>query len=162
MQLSSIALASLSTRTWCRACPSRLCTDCLRVGSKHFPDCCCCYCCCCCCAAVQRQCLTIDQWCRYPGKAARQSSSCSLTPVSLLKPPKLTFRSDCMLGAGKMIALARCNKTTSRVLLHAVMANSRRILLSDPCLFRPWSQVSNEAKDMLHRWAHAAFGCFVV
>ncbi len=50
-----------------------------------------------------------------------------------------------------MIALARCNKTATRVLLHALRAGSRRVLLSDPGLFRPWGQVSSEAKDMLHR-----------
>ena len=51
-----------------------------------------------------------------------------------------------------MIALARCNKTASWVLLHAVRAGSRHVLLSDPHLFRRWSEVSNEAKDMLHRY----------
>lgn len=52
-----------------------------------------------------------------------------------------------------MVALARCNRTSARVLLHALRAGSRRVLLSDPGLFRPWGQVSQEAKDMLHRWA---------
>ena len=50
-----------------------------------------------------------------------------------------------------MLALARCNKTTSRVLLHALHAGSRHVLLSDPDLFRQWREVSSEAKDMLHR-----------
>ena len=55
-----------------------------------------------------------------------------------------------LLAAGKMIALARCNVTACRVLLHAMLAKSRRVLLSDPSLFRRWADVSQEAKDMLH------------
>ena len=53
---------------------------------------------------------------------------------------------------GKMLALARCDKTATRVLLHALRAGNRRVLLSDPGLFRPWAEVSDEAKDMLHRY----------
>lgn len=50
-----------------------------------------------------------------------------------------------------MIAMARCNVTACRVLLHALMARSRRVLLSDPSLFRRWADVSQEAKDMLYK-----------
>ena len=53
-------------------------------------------------------------------------------------------------AAGKMIALARCNVTACRVLVHALRAKSRQVLLSDPKLFRRWADVSQEAKDMLH------------
>ncbi|KAL0018987.1 hypothetical protein WJX79_010040 [Trebouxia sp. C0005] len=66
--------------------------------------------------------------------------------------PRLSLKTVYRLFEGKMIALARCNKTATRVLLHALRAGSRRVLLSDPRLFRPWSQVSSEAKDMLHRF----------
>ncbi|KAL3150176.1 hypothetical protein ABBQ32_000037 [Trebouxia sp. C0010 RCD-2024] len=77
---------------------------------------------------------------------------CTSVIVNKDMVPRLSLRTVYRLFEGKMIALARCNNTTSRVLVHALLASSRRILLSNPRLFRPWSQVSNEAKDMLHRF----------
>ncbi|KAL3138208.1 hypothetical protein ABBQ38_005429 [Trebouxia sp. C0009 RCD-2024] len=77
---------------------------------------------------------------------------CTSVIVNKDMVPRLSLRTVYRLFEGKMIALARCNNTTSRVLVHALLASSRRILLSNPRLFRPWSQVSSEAKDMLHRF----------